>query len=121
MIDDNVYLPYFPGLRDSSDPPNNQTYFLNKGATGPGVSINTQAKAAPPTHKTSRERALFIMLCCITFTFFICHLPRYVYLLNWNASKGNQAPIQKFERPNQKIPESKNFLTSVKNWCPQLT
>ena len=30
----------------------------------------------PPSHKTSRERALFIMLCCITFTFFICHLPR---------------------------------------------
>ena len=23
-----------------------------------------------------RERTLFIMVCCITFTFFICHLPR---------------------------------------------
>ena len=41
--------------------------------------------------------------------------------INWNASKGNQAPIQKFEKPNQKIPKSKIFLTSVKNWCPQLT
>ena len=30
--------------------------------------------------------------------------------LNWNASKGNQAPIQKFERPNRKIPESELFF-----------
>ena len=33
--------------------------------------------------------------------------------VNWNTSKGNQAPIQKFERPNRKIPKSKKFLTSV--------
>ena len=33
--------------------------------------------------------------------------------INWNTSKGNQAPIQRLERPNQKIPRSKNFLTSV--------
>ena len=25
-----------------------------------------------------QERALFIMVCCITFTFLICHLPRYM-------------------------------------------
>lgn len=35
-----------------------------------------RSSSKTPTHKTSRERALFIMLCCITFTFFICHLPR---------------------------------------------
>ena len=29
-----------------------------------------------PSYKTSRERTLFIMLCCITLTFFFCHLPR---------------------------------------------
>ena len=34
--------------------------------------------------------------------------------------KGNQAPAQKFERPNQKILKSKLFLTSVKNWGPPL-
>ena len=31
--------------------------------------------------------------------------------LNWNTLKGNQAPIQKFERPNRKIPKS-DFFTS---------
>ena len=36
-------------------------------------------------------------------------------LVNWNTSKGNQAHIQKFESPNQKMPKSKHFLTSVKN------
>lgn len=28
------------------------------------------------SRKAHRERTLFIMLCCITFTFFFCHLPR---------------------------------------------
>ena len=41
--------------------------------------------------------------------------------LNWNTLKENKAPIQKFERPNRKIPKSKFFLPSVKNWCPQLS
>ena len=36
-------------------------------------------------------------------------------------SKGNQAPHPKFEKPNGKNGKSKNFLTSVKNWCVQLT
>ena len=27
------------------------------------------------------------------------------YRVNWNTSKGNQAPIQKFERPNRKNPK----------------
>ena len=30
----------------------------------------------PPLYQASRERTLFIMLCCITMTFFCCHLPR---------------------------------------------
>ena len=30
-------------------------------------------------------------------------------------------PLQKIERTNRKIPKSKTYLTSVKNWCPQLT
>ena len=29
-----------------------------------------------PLYQASRERTLFIMLCCITMTFFCCHLPR---------------------------------------------
>ena len=29
------------------------------------------------------------------------------WTVNWNTSKGNQVPIQKFERPNLKIPKSK--------------
>ena len=36
--------------------------------------------------------------------------------INWNTSKGNQAPpLQKFEKPYRKMPKSKNFLTLVKN------
>ena len=31
-------------------------------------------------------------------------------ILDWNISKGNQAPTQTFERPNQKIPKSYFFL-----------
>ena len=42
-------------------------------------------------------------------------------IVNWNTPKGNQALIQKFKRHNRKIPKSEFFLTSVKNWCPQLT
>ena len=45
----------------------------------------------------------------------------YGLALNWNTSKGNQVLNQKFDRPNRKMPKSKNILTSVKNWCPQLT
>ena len=41
--------------------------------------------------------------------------------INWNASKGKLAPIQKFERPSQKIPKSEIFFISVKNWCPHFT
>ena len=61
-------------------------------------------------------------------------LPRAVLLINIFAflkngsltldcplSKGNQAPHPKFARPNGKILNSKFFLTSVKNWCVQLT
>ena len=45
--------------------------------------------------------------------------PNHTYWpLNWNTSKGNQAPIQKIERPNKKIPESELCFTSVKYWCP---
>ena len=39
--------------------------------------IRSNLKSKPLSHKTSRERALFIVLCCITFTFSISHLPRY--------------------------------------------
>ena len=43
------------------------------------------------------------------------------YIIDCPLLKGNQAPHLKFERPNGKISESKSFLTSVKNWCVQLT
>ena len=42
-------------------------------------------------------------------------------MLDCPLSKGNQAPHPKFERPNRKILKSKICLTSVKNWCVQLT
>ena len=29
-----------------------------------------------PLYQASQERTLFIMLCCISMTFFCCHLPR---------------------------------------------
>ena len=35
--------------------------------------------------------------------------------IDWNTSKENQAPTQKFERPYRKIPKSNSFFTSVKN------
>ena len=45
------------------------------------VEKSTNSNAAKSlSHKKreqGRERALFILVCCITFTFFICHLPRY--------------------------------------------
>ncbi len=49
-----------------------------RNVAGTNTSLNSciSKSTKPPSHKTSRERALFIMLCCITFTFFICHLPR---------------------------------------------
>ena len=53
-----------------------------------------------------------------------CIYKKSYSLVHINASKlkkGNQAPIQKFEICNRKIPKSKSFSTSVKNWCPQLT
>ena len=30
----------------------------------------------------------------------------HIGILNWNTSKGNQVPIQKFDRPNRKMPKS---------------
>ena len=42
-------------------------------------------------------------------------------ILDCPLSNGNQSPQLKFERPNGKILESKFLLTSVKNWCVQLT
>ena len=41
-----------------------------------------------------------------------------LWTLNWITLKGSQAPIQKFERRNRKIPNLNFFLTLVKNWCP---
>ena len=43
-----------------------------------GIELNNGALPPPktPLYKASRERTLFIMLCCITMTFFFCHLPR---------------------------------------------
>ena len=41
--------------------------------------------------------------------------------LDCPLSKGNQAHHLKFERSTVKISELKFFLTSVKNWCVQLT
>ena len=42
----------------------------------------------------------------------LLHRPEMCYrraTVNWNTLKGNQPPIQKIERPNQKIPESEIF------------
>ena len=49
------------------------------------------------------------------------HNDRGYLLAHCPLSKGNQALHLKFERPNGKFLESKNFLTSVKNLCVQLT
>ena len=38
--------------------------------------------------------------------------------LNWNTSKGNQEPIQKFERPNRKIPKYNFFLPRLRIGAP---
>ena len=47
-----------------------------------GISLNNGTARSRvvlpknPLYQASRERTLFIMLCCITMTFFCCHLPR---------------------------------------------
>ena len=33
-------------------------------------------EARTSSSRAHRERTLFMMVCCITLTFFICHLPR---------------------------------------------
>ena len=38
--------------------------------------VETTTKISSQNKTEHRERTLFIMVCCITFTFFICHLPR---------------------------------------------
>ena len=41
------------------------------------TNSNTAKSLSHKKREQGRERALFILVCCITFTFFICHLPRY--------------------------------------------
>ena len=67
------------------------------------------------------EYCSFLLFFIKRFRFGNKKLRLRVSQVNWNASKRSQAPIKKFERPNRKIPNSKIILTSVKNWCPQLT
>ena len=45
----------------------------NGQITSPIIESHNRTSSS---HKTSRERTLFVMLCCITLTFFFCHLPR---------------------------------------------
>ena len=43
-----------------------------------GTQTNSISNSMPAQKTISRERTLFLILCCITITFFICHSPRYI-------------------------------------------
>ena len=43
------------------------------------------------------------------------------YRVNWNTSKGNQAPIKNLKNLVEKSPNLNLVFPSVKNSCPQLT
>lgn len=43
------------------------------------LKFSTNISEDQKAKKIRQERTLFIMVCCITMTFFICHLPRYGY------------------------------------------
>ena len=104
----------------------NRSFFFCKKVEE--ISISKLANFANVNQQVQNTLAIRVSVLFTTarnfFTFFYIHCGGFrsgrLCRLNWNTLKGNQPPIQKFERPNRKMPKSKNFLTSVKNWCPQL-
>ena len=70
--------------------------------------IQVTAKATPNLAVYPGKRIRGNTICLYQGLFWGALIVSFVswYLLNWNTSKGNQAPIQKFERPNRKIEKS---------------
>ena len=77
-------------------------------------------------YERERERTLFLGLRARTRTQPIlksapklCNQVRtWLPTLDWNISKGNQAPTQKIERPYRKIPKSKFFWPRSRSGAP---
>ena len=66
--------------RNSVGPLNSLSNQVSTVAGGQNTQTNVYRVGSNnmPVQKTiSRERTLFLILCCITITFFICHSPRY--------------------------------------------
>ena len=83
-----------------------------------------------PQHWSNRVMDTPVHHPSVQINYFFSHSRRFldIFVANYSGnhqstilSKGNQVPYLEFERPNGKISESKKFLTSVKNWCVQLT
>ena len=70
--------------------------------------------------KASENRILWPSVDYKAQSFFVVRTTT-TCMLNCPSSKGNHAPTQKFERPNEKNTKPKNFLKSVQNLCPFLT